>query len=1035
MPETQKRKSALRLYRQFDQAGDAVARLTWSPTGKFLAVAAREGVVTIVDVEGNSVVHELKTKHYHVYSVVWSPDDTCFAISSDSRTAHIYDRTEGKILSGISISDNPRGRRLEPSIMGLAWSPDGDRIATGSDDGLRIWDARKGTLLFESPAQRQIHGLAWSPNGTYLASSSYEPNTCVWMTDEFQLLHRFEFGGFPALAWSPDSAILACSDKSAIRIQDISTGKNTNVLEAHTSNIRALSFSSDGLFLASRAARLHPEDDKQIIIWRTDEWKICEVNRTTSANYIFGGLQFSPVANLLAAATKKDNKVTIWKYDPKVLSSHSARGSAIHYKNAKVALLGNSGVGKSGLALVLNGKPFAPTISTHGRSVSALEKSERPNAANVTELREVLLWDLAGQPGYRVIHQLHLDDVDVGVIVFDSKDESDPLAGIRHWSRALDKSQSVIQDGAGAHVVKLLVAARVDRGPVGVSEERIEQLLKDLNIKALFKTSSMTGLGVEALRRGILDSVVWDDLPTITSDLSLRTVRSLVEAEISIGRILITLDEIRALYQKKLRKSLSSNQVRLYIDRLQRLGVVRRFSFGNLLLLKPELLDSYASSMIFAAKQEPDGMGSIPVRDIRPEMLPIPDEDKLLTREQDQLMLLAVTEDLLRHEVALRESSEAGEFLIFPSQLTRENPELPDPEGKETKIVFTGPVDNIYASLVVRLAHSELFKVAEMWKNATLFRSTDGALLGFFLKEEGEGSGSLTLFYEARTHLVHKQQFERYVTTHILRKAVPGSVKNERFYFCLQADCRISISETAVAKRRERGFNWIDCNVCGSRIDLSEVQEGNSGLSSGSNDTIDNAADASQKFEETLISASGEMLTDRFKVWAGGERATIAIVFTDIVGSTKLAVDKGDEEMWSIREQHFSLLRTYIQNSEGYLIKTIGDSVMAAFRTANQALDFARLALYAPGSDELVTRAGIHVGPVRIGDEDAFGSMVNYSARVVGSIDDSAIRLSQRAYEDIAAEKAKKFRNLKWKIIENLQLKGFSGSQTLWEMS
>ena len=85
-----------------------------------------------------------------------------------------------------------------------------------------------------------------------------------------------------------------------------------------------------------------------------------------------------------------------------------------------------------------------------------------------SERRETLLWDLAGQPGYRLVHQLHLNDVSVAMVVFDAKSEVDPFAGVRHWSRAL----STAAHPAGTKLKRILVAARSDRGGTGVGPER-----------------------------------------------------------------------------------------------------------------------------------------------------------------------------------------------------------------------------------------------------------------------------------------------------------------------------------------------------------------------------------------------------------------------------------------------------------------------------------------------------------------------------------------------------------------------------------
>jgi GTPase SAR1 family protein len=73
-------------------------------------------------------------------------------------------------------------------------------------------------------------------------------------------------------------------------------------------------------------------------------------------------------------------------------------------------LVGDSGVGKSGLGLVLTGQPFVPTLSTHGRHIWTFNSQEIEIGKGRKETRETLLWDLAGQPGYRLIHQLYLNE-------------------------------------------------------------------------------------------------------------------------------------------------------------------------------------------------------------------------------------------------------------------------------------------------------------------------------------------------------------------------------------------------------------------------------------------------------------------------------------------------------------------------------------------------------------------------------------------------------------------------------------------------
>ncbi len=70
--------------------------------------------------------------------------------------------------------------------------------------------------------------------------------------------------------------------------------------------------------------------------------------------------------------------------------------SSLSYSNAKVVLLGDSGVGKSGLCLALTGQPFAPTASTHGRHVWTFDSKTIELDGGQREIRETLLWDLPG---------------------------------------------------------------------------------------------------------------------------------------------------------------------------------------------------------------------------------------------------------------------------------------------------------------------------------------------------------------------------------------------------------------------------------------------------------------------------------------------------------------------------------------------------------------------------------------------------------------------------------------------------------------
>jgi class 3 adenylate cyclase len=106
---------------------------------------------------------------------------------------------------------------------------------------------------------------------------------------------------------------------------------------------------------------------------------------------------------------------------------------------------------------------------------------------------------------------------------------------------------------------------------------------------------------------------------------------------------------------------------------------------------------------------------------------------------------------------------------------------------------------------------------------------------------------------------------------------------------------------------------------------------------------------------------------------------------------------------------------------------------MVAFRTAVDALDFA-IAFHADiGEPRIRIRTGVHVGPVRIIENDMYGMMVNYTKRVESSDNAQWIVLSDEAKKHIDYEKAVRHANLRFELIM-AEFKGFTKRQKIWRV-
>ena len=168
--------------------------------------------------------------------------------------------------------------------------------------------------------------------------------------------------------------------------------------------------------------------------------------------------------------------------------------------------------------------------------------------------------------------------------------------------------------------------------------------------------------------------------------------------------------------------------------------------------------------------------------------------------------------------------------------------------------------------------------------------------------------------------------------------------------------------------------------------------------------------------------------------WAGASKATLAIVFTDIVSSAALGNKLGNRAMDELRRVHFRCAAELVDRYGGRVVKTIGDSVMAAFHAASDALDFASAVNCDPGDDRIQVRAGLHVGPVTVEENDVYGATVNYAARVVAAPQAAEIWLSNEAKSHVDQEGAPHQATLRWLNHTGLEIKGFPGKHILWSL-
>ncbi len=141
----------------------------------------------------------------------------------------------------------------------------------------------------------------------------------------------------------------------------------------------------------------------------------------------------------------------------------------------------------------------------------------------------------------------------------------------------------------------------------------------------------------------------------------------------------------------------------------------------------------------------------------------------------------------------------------------------------------------------------------------------------------------------------------------------------------------------------------------------------------------------------------------------------VAILFSDLTGSTQLYTDVGDAAAFKLVQQHFDLLRARIEAEEGVIVKTIGDAIMAAFEDEGRAVRAAVAMLAAfpgfarqAGHPDVTLKLGVHAGAcyaVTANEQlDYFGQTVNVAARLQGQADGGELVLLDELAARAAAE-------------------------------